>query len=326
MTRRQVLASSSAMLLRGQASSKPAPLPELLNAYEFEAAAQRKLDAATYEEIASSNRAPFDRITFRPRLMVDTIKLNLTLDLFGQSMFAPIVVGPAAEQKRFHPDAELAMARGAGAAKAVVVISSRSSLPIEQIAAQAKSTLWYQVFPEPEMIARARAAVKCGCKAVCLTVGASKEPGVNWDTIDRLRDAVGVPLLLKGIMSAGEAQTAITHGVKAIVVSSYNGRSYNAAAPSITVLPAIVDAVAGKVPVLVDGGFCRGSDVLKALALGAKAVLLGRSPLWALTAYGAEGVQRLLELLQTELARDMAMCGRLNLKAIDRSVIKLHRA
>jgi isopentenyl diphosphate isomerase/L-lactate dehydrogenase-like FMN-dependent dehydrogenase len=92
----------------------------------------------------------------------------------------------------------------------------------------------------------------------------------------------------------------------------------------IEVLPAIAEAVAGKAPILIDGSFRRGADILKALALGARAVMLGRPPLWALAAYGAAGVQTMLEMLQTELARDMAMCGRPNLKSLDPSLVKVH--
>lgn len=317
LTRRQALAPFQAVA---------APLPELVNAFEFEAAAQRKLPAAIYDEIAGGDRTAFDRITFRPRLMVNTTNLDLTLDLLGEKMFAPILVGPTSEQKRFHPEGEIAMVRGASASKAAMVVSSRSSVPIAEIAAQSKTALWYQVYPEPDMIARAQDAVKCGCKAVCLTLGISKEPPVEWSSIDRLRTAIGVPLLLKGIMSADDAQAAVKHGIPGIVISNYTGHAANATASPIEVLPAIVEAVAGKASILIDGGFRRGSDVLKALALGATAVLLGRPALWGLAAYGSEGVQRLLEMLQTELARDMAMCGKPTLKSIDRTVVKIHRA
>jgi 4-hydroxymandelate oxidase len=329
LTRRQALAGyaswlAASPLLRGE---HVPPLQELVNAFEFETEARRNIGAAKFEEIAGSDRAPFDRITFRPRMMVNTLKLDLTLDLFGDKMFAPILVGPSSEQKRFHADGELAMVRGASAAKAAMVVSCRSSLPIDQIAQQAKTSLWFQVYPEPDMITRAQQAVKCGCKAVCLTLGASsKDSAADWNTVDQLRKSIDVPLLLKGIMSAEEAQAAAKRGVQGIVVSNYSGRRANTAAATIDVLPGIVEAVSGKAAILVDGGFRRGSDVLKALALGAQAVMLGRPALWGLAAHGGEGVQRLLELLQTELARNMAMCGRLNLKSIDRTVVKLHTA
>jgi 4-hydroxymandelate oxidase len=239
--------------------------------------------------------------------------------LLGLKWFAPILVGPVSEQKRFFPDGELAMVRGASAAKAAVVVSSRASHPIDQIAAQSKTVLWYQVYPNPDMVSQAREAVKAGCQAVFLTLG-----GITWTEIDRLRSSIEVPLVLKGILRAEEATLAVQHGVQGIVVSSYAGREALGLASSIDVLPSIADAVGERLAVLVDGGFRRGSDVLKALALGARAVMLGRPPVWGLAAYGDKGVQRLLELLQTELARDMAMCGRVNLRSVDRTLVKVH--
>ena len=206
-----------------------------------------------------------------------------------------------------------------------MVVSCRSSVPVEQLAAQSKTTLWYQLYPHAEMLNQARDAVKAGCKAVLLTLGVASEGGVDWSAVDHLRQSVGVPLLLKGIMSPAEAKAAVRHGVQGIVVSNYAAHESSGMAAPIEVLPAIADAVAGAVPILVDGGFRRGSDVLKALALGARAVLIARPPVWALAAYGAEGVQRLLELLQTELARDMAMCGKPNLRSIDSSMLRIHR-
>ncbi|MGH7246708.1 MAG: alpha-hydroxy acid oxidase, partial [Pseudomonadota bacterium] len=131
---------------------------------------------------------------------------------------------------------------------------------------------------------------------------------------------------LKGIMSPDDARTAVERGVEGIVVSSYAGRSVSGLAAPMEMLAAIAGAVGGKAPILIDGGFRRGSDVLKAIALGARAVLVGRPSLWGLAAYGADGVQTIMELLQTELARDMAMCGCVDIKAIDRRVVKIHHS
>jgi isopentenyl diphosphate isomerase/L-lactate dehydrogenase-like FMN-dependent dehydrogenase len=283
--------------------------------------AQRSLSAAAFAEIAGSDRSALERITFRPRMMVNTTQLDLTTELFGQSLFAPILVGPTGEQKRFHPEGELASVRGASAAKTAMVISGHASYPTKEIAAQPATTLWYQVHPEPDADAQRRRideAVELGCKALCITIG-----GTDWSAIDRLRQGLRVPVVLKGIMSAEEARTAIGKGIDGIVVSSHGGQASGMAAP-IEVLPAIAAAVAGKAPILIDGSFRRGADILKALALGARAVMLGRPPLWALAAYGAAGVQTMLEMLQTELARDMAMCGKPNLKSLDPSVVKIH--
>ncbi|MEP6714561.1 MAG: alpha-hydroxy-acid oxidizing protein [Terriglobia bacterium] len=311
----------------GEPAGRITPLEELVNIPEFEETARRRLNSASFGLIAGSDRRAFERITLRPRMMVNTTKLDLTATLFGQPMFAPILVGPVSQQKRFHPEGELATARGAAAAKAIMVIADRPDDPVDKITAQAKGLVWYQVAPEPDVEAvrgRAREAVAAGCSAVCLTAG-----GWDWAAVDRFRQGLPAPLLLKGVMSPEEARAAIGHGVQGLVVSSYvsgsAGGSGGGYASSIEVLPGIVQAVAGKAPVLIDGSFRRGSDVLVALALGASAVMVARPAMWALAGYGADGVQHLVEMLQTELARDMAMCGKVNLKAIDGTLVRLHR-
>ncbi len=123
--------------------------------------AERRIGAHLFSEIAGTERRGLDRITLRPRMMVDTTKMDLSSTLFGQTMFMPILIGPAAEQKRFHPEGELAMVRGAAAAKAAVVIAGRSSVPIDQIAAAAKTPLWYQVYLEPRYRGSAHPRATC---------------------------------------------------------------------------------------------------------------------------------------------------------------------
>ena len=306
----------------GEPPGRIAPARELVNAFEFEAMARRSLSAATFAAIDGSERSALERITFRPRMMVNTTKLDLTTELFGQQLFAPILVGPISEQKRFHPEGEVATARGASEAKTAMVISERPSCSIHEIAAQSATTLWYQVYPGPDGDAqqkRVEEAVGAGCKALCITAG-----GGVWTLIDRLRRGVRIPVLLKGVMSPEEARLAMDKGLDGIVVSNYNGQNVSGMEAPIAALPAIVDAVAGKLPVLIDGSFRRGSDILKALAMGARAVMLGRPVMWALAPYGSIGVRAILEMLQTELARDMAMCGKPNLKSLDPSIVKIH--
>ncbi len=303
------------------------PREELINVFEVEAVAKRKLAPDVYAAIAGGDRAAFERITFRPRMMVNVVHLDLSVELFGEKLFTPILVGPMSEQRKIHPEGELAMARGASAGKAPMVVSGRASFPVDKIAAAAKTLLWFQVYPEPDMnaaIENAQRAVGAGCKAVCLTLGASKTP-LSWSEIDRLRGSVKVPLLLKGIMSAEEARTAVERGAQGIVVSNHGAAPTAGVASPIEVLPSIVDAVGGKAPVLIDGSFRRGTDVLKALAFGARAVLVGRPALWGLGAYGADGVQTVLQMLQSELARDMGLAGKPTIESIDRSLVKVHR-
>lgn len=341
LTRRQAfdsVASAFAGALpagaQGAAADRPvrlAPRAELLNTFEFEQQAKLKLPRAVFTAITGSDRQPFDRITLRPRVVVDCMDLNLTSELFGQTMFAPILVGPVARQREYHPEAELATVRGASAAKAVMVVSSWSSEPIDRIAAQAKTPLWYQVFLDAgvdDARARIQKAVDEGCKAICINpTTPTSSPGapapMDWAFIDAARKGLAVPVLVKGVMTIADAREAVKRDVGGIIVSNGSQTTAGAVSP-IDVLPRIVDAVAGKMPVLVDGGFRRGADILKALALGAKAVLVARPVMWGLAAYGADGVQSVVELLQTDLARMMAGCGKPSLRAIDRTVVKVH--
>jgi 4-hydroxymandelate oxidase len=139
----------------------------------------------------------------------------------------------------------------------------------------------------------------------------------SWKYVDQIRPFLKVPLLAKGILTAEDARLCIEHGMNGIIVSNHGGRSMDYGPSTLETLPEIVDAVQGRIPVLIDGGFRRGSDILKALALGAKAVCLGRTIRWGLGAYGAPGVQRVLEILQTELVLAMAATGRPTLDSID---------
>jgi len=320
--------------LIGEPSGRIAPRVDLVSVLEFENMAERKLASDVYTTIAGSDRSFFDRITFRPRMMVPTTHLDLTVSLFGEKMFAPVIAGPIERLQNYHPDGEVGMVRAASAAKAWMVVSGRSSLPVEQIAAESKTTLWYQVFPEEDLSAvrtKMDRAVKAGCKAICITVGAplSKamaRPALKWALIDQLRKGIGVPLVIKGIMTPEDAGAAVKRDIQGIVVSNYGRVSTPGMASSMELLPSIVDAVGGKASILIDGSFRRGSDIFKALAYGATAVLVGRPVAWGLAAYGPEGAQQVLEMLQTEVARDMAHCGRPSIKEIDRGVVKLHEA
>jgi isopentenyl diphosphate isomerase/L-lactate dehydrogenase-like FMN-dependent dehydrogenase len=329
--------------LIGEPPGRIAPRTDLVNVLEFENTAERKLAPPVYATIAGSDRSFFERITFRPRMMVPTTLLDLSLELFGEKMFAPVMAGPLARLQTYHPDGETGVARAASAAKAWMVVSSESSVPLEKIAAESTTVLWYQVFLDGNRSAvRAKMdqAIKAGCKAICITTGvpfrnaeagsgpaklaAMSRPSINWDVIDQMRKGIDVPVLIKGIMTPEEAEAAIKRGVQGIVVSNYGGLLTPGMVPPMEMLPSIADTVAGKVPVMVDGNFRRGSDIFKALAYGATAVMIGRPIAWGLAAYGPEGAQQVLEMLQTELARDMAHNGKPKLKDIDRTVVKLH--
>jgi 4-hydroxymandelate oxidase len=144
---------------------------------------------------------------------------------------------------------------------------------------------------------------------------------LDWKFVDQIRPQVKMPLLAKGVLTAEDARLCVEHGLDGVWVSNHGGRSLDYGPSTLEVLPEIVDAVAGRVPVLIDSGFRRGSDILKALALGAKAVCLGRVSRWGLAAYGATGAQRVLEILQAELVLAMKEVGRPTLAALDRTAV-----
>jgi 4-hydroxymandelate oxidase len=343
VTRRRALGSVGSIVAdtvagaqrpRAETAARLAPREQLVNVLEYGDQAKRVLGAAAYAMIAGGDRSAFDRITLRPRMMVPVLDLDLGVTLFGGALFAPILVAPIAQQTRFHPDGERATIRGAAAARAVTVVSSHSSIPIAELMTPRETATWYQVFANDAAAgAQARAAVAAGCTAICVAVGAPPAArGVrsaatagkaDWASLAALRRGVDVPVLAKGITTPEAAKRALTHDVHGLIVSSYGGPDHEAL---ILRLPAIVDSVEGKVPVLVDGGFRRGTDILKALAFGARAVLVGRPVMWGLAAYGADGVQGVVEMLQTELARYMAMCGKSTLAMLDRTVVRVHRA
>ena len=306
-----------------------APVLELVNVPEFESMAQLVLSPDRFTTISGGHRRSFNKITFRQRLMVYAMDLDLTTGLYGYDMFAPIIVGPVANQSSLHPDGELATARGAGAAKAVMVATGRSGHPIDQVVAASTAPVWFQAYAdERSLLDDTAEAIEAGCPVACVTVGVSSNGSphaIDWTVIEQLGQAVDVPVVVKGVMGVDAARAALDRGAQGIIVSNHGGLLPGESALPIDVLPAVSDALANQIPVLVDGSFRRGTDVLKGLALGATAVLVARPPMWGLAAYGAEGVQTVIEILQTELARNMAASGRPTIDMIDRDLVRLDR-
>jgi isopentenyl diphosphate isomerase/L-lactate dehydrogenase-like FMN-dependent dehydrogenase len=315
-----------------------------VNTLEYEEQARLALSPSLASLIADRrdgsgervDREAFDRITLRPRMLVPTLDLDLTVTLFGDRVPAPIIVGPIADQKRFHADAEAATVNGASVAKAPVIISSHSSISLADLVTASTTPLWYQVFAsDPAAAEQMRTAADAGCRAMCLTVGvrppvigSTAAPAiarVDWSAVGKLAAGSRVPVIVKGVMTPIEVNAALQQNVHGIIVSNY-GRVTTGGDTLVLQLPAIVEAAAGRVPVLVDGGLRRGTDILKALAFGAQAVVIGRPVMWGLAAYGAEGVQAVIEMLQTELARYMAMCGKPRIDMLTRDVLRVHAA
>jgi len=310
------------------------PRGDLVNVLEYEAQARQVLGAARLAPVSGSDRTVTDRITLRPRMNIPTRDLDLTSTLFGDEHFTPIIVGPIANQKRFHPEGEAAMARGASAAKAAMVVSSDASMPLAEIAQAATTPLYLQVYANSpkvkDVLAEASAAK---AKAVIVTINAGTSANgpappasakIDWAAVDAVVKGTSLPVIVKGITRPQDAKEAAARGAKGVVVSNYRGGNAAALTGTLLLVAPVVQAVGDQIPVLVDSSFRRGTDILKALGLGANGVLIGRPVMWGLAAYGADGVQGVVEMLQTELARYMGMCGRPTLAAVDSSLVRVH--
>ena len=307
------------------------------------------------EETLRDNRVAFERIWLRPRVLVDVSVIDTRTTVLGIPISMPVLVAPTAAQCLAHPDGECATAQAAGKAQTLMVASTDASRSLEDIAQAATGPLWFQLYmytPEnvEKLVRRAEAA---GYRALVVTVDAARwgpqervtradfslpphlheanfiedDPQVDnvfgtWETISWLRALTSLPILLKGILTAEDARLAVEHGAAGIVVSNHGGRQLDGVQATIDALPEVVAAVQGRCEVYLDGGIRRGTDVLKALALGARAVLVGRPVLWGLAANGAEGVYHVLELLRRELELAMALSGRPTLDSIDASLLR----
>jgi 4-hydroxymandelate oxidase len=306
------------------------------------------------------NREAYDAMRLRPRVLRDVTQVDLRVSLFGRALAFPILLAPTAYHRTIHPEGEVATARGAGAAGATWVVSSSTTTVIEEIAAAASAPLWFQLYLQPdrgfirELVQQMEQA---GCQALCLTVdqptlGARNRqtrarfalpPGVTapyrrdiaqgkgildprrtvatWKDVEWLRSIARVPVLLKGILTAEDAELAVQAGVQGLIVSNHGARILDTAPATITALPEVAARVRGRMPVLVDGGIRRGTDVLKALALGATAVLIGRPYCYGLAVGGAAGVARTVDILRTELEMAMQLTGRASIAELDPSVL-----
>jgi len=332
---------------------------------------------AETERTVSANRRAFDRVTLRPRVLVDVSSCDTGTELLGARLATPVGVAPTAYHRLVHPDGEIGTARGAGAAGALYVVSLFASHTVEDIAAEADGPLWMQLYwlRRREVLAGlVERAAAAGCRAVLLTVDVPRlgrrrrdarngfaigpgvraanldpaltasahradagrsalavhtaeavDPSVTWSDLAWLRKQSDLPLVLKGILTGQDAALAVEHGAEAIVVSNHGGRQLDGATATLDALAEVVDAVAGACPVLLDGGVRGGTDAFAALALGARAVLLGRPVLWGLAVGGAAGVADVLNLATDELAHTMALAGRPDLASVDRSAV-VHRA
>jgi isopentenyl diphosphate isomerase/L-lactate dehydrogenase-like FMN-dependent dehydrogenase len=354
---------------------------DALNLLDFEPAARKALPPAHFGYLATgvdgdvtlrANSEDYSKLHIKVSRLIDARKLDTRLKLFGSEYASPIFLSPVSSQGAFHSEAEIAVARAAGAKNFHMILSTVGNSSIADVSKAHGSPVWLQLYPTDDWnvtMALVRKAEQAGTQAIMLTVDrqggrntetlfklrrlddrtcvachaggftneVSRKPmfsgidvshvgnlygtGMTWDFVQKLRASTKMKVLLKGIMSADDARKAVKAGVDGILVSNHGGRAEESMQSTIGVLPEIVAAVGGKIPVLVDGGVRRGTDVYKALALGATAVGIGRPYCWGLAAFGQPGVDAVLAILQREFETIMRQVGATSLKQINASQV-----
>ncbi|MBL8215294.1 MAG: alpha-hydroxy-acid oxidizing protein [Bryobacterales bacterium] len=344
-----------------------------VNVHEFEEVAKKKLHKLAYDFIAGgvedemtleANRAAYKHWYLVPRVMTDVSTVDLSTEVFGIKLPAPILVAPTGGKNLVLPNAENIVARACAKTKTLFCTGAGAERAVEDF----DNVHWWSnttgQATKTAAVSYAKRIEDRGGKAITVTVdnqyqsnrdrnnrnrfdygymgtGVPKAgvnqpprnparaamwqphtPNLTWDYIDWVRGAVNLPVILKGVLAPEDAELAVSRGASGIVVSNHGGRQLDGVIATIDALPDVIQATGGKIPVLMDGGIRRGTDILKALGLGAKAVLVGRAPLWGLGAFGQPGVERVLELLAAELKLAMALAGKANLAQIDRKLVR----
>jgi isopentenyl diphosphate isomerase/L-lactate dehydrogenase-like FMN-dependent dehydrogenase len=303
------------------------------------------------------NRAAFGRLRLRPRMLVDATDCDTATTVQGTRIELPVLAAPVAYHGLAHPDGECATAAGVARAGTVMVASCNSNRTMEEIAGRTDAPRWLQLYLTTDQSGNeklVRRAEDAGYRALVLTVDRprfgnrerDKRNGFKlpqhlraanfdgdarrdmttvaistWETLEWLVGATTLPVLVKGVLTAEDAELAVEREVSGIVVSNHGGRQLDSVLSGIDALPEVVTAADGRCEVYCDGGIRRGTDVLKAIALGARAVLIGRPTVWGLAVSGADGVADVFALLHEELRLAMALAGKARLAEIDRTLV-----
>jgi isopentenyl diphosphate isomerase/L-lactate dehydrogenase-like FMN-dependent dehydrogenase len=282
------------------------------------------------------NRFGLDSLAFRPRVLVDVSKIDPSTTFLGHRLRIPVMLAPIGSLQAITPLGGVAVAKAAEEFGTINFVSSVTQPSLEEIASASRSPKIFQLYVQGDwkwienLLVRVK---KAGYSALCLTVDAAHyghrerqmmdrwlppsrrgsgyeyRAALTWETLDAIKGMAGLPFILKGVATAEDAAIAVEHGVDTIYVSNHGGRQLDQGRATIDMLPEIVRAVGGKAQILLDGGILRGSDVLKAVALGATAVAIGKLQGWGLAAAGQPGLMRVLELLESEITTSMGLLG-----------------
>jgi isopentenyl diphosphate isomerase/L-lactate dehydrogenase-like FMN-dependent dehydrogenase len=288
----------------------------------------------------------------RPHYLVGKDAPDLRTTLLGAQLSLPIITAPMGAHGLAHVSAEEGTAHGTGEAGTLMTVSTAANKPIEAIAVATRGPKWFQLYlhddrgPSRELLQRAKAA---GYTAVVFTIDAfapgssdeatrlgfsfppslplvnSKTPffkkSLSWDDVTFIQQTTDLPLIFKGVLTPDIAVQAIERGIAGIQVSNHGGRQLDGVPAALDALPGIVEAVQGRVPIIMDSGIRRGTDVFKAIALGANAVALGRPVLYGLALGGSAGVKSVYDRIRDELARTMTIAGTASVREIQKDFL-----
>ncbi|KAF9683731.1 hypothetical protein SADUNF_Sadunf04G0044800 [Salix dunnii] len=352
-------------------------MDQITNVMEYKEIARQKLPKMVYDYYASGaedqwtlkeNRNAFSRILFRPRILIDVSKIDMSTTVLGFKISMPIMIAPTAMQKMAHPEGEYATARAASAADTIMILSSWATSSVEEVASTGPGVRFFQLYVLKDrnvVVQLVRRAERAGFKAIALTVdtprlgrreadiknrftlpphltlknyegldlgklektdgsglasyaAAQTDQSLSWKDVKWLQTITSLPILVKGVLTAEDARLAVQNGAAGIIVSNHGARQLDYVPSTIVALEEVVKAAQGRVPVFLDGGVRRGTDVFKAMALGASGIFIGRPVVFSLAAEGEAGVRKVLQMLRDEFELTMALSGCRSLKEISR--------
>src|SRR6266581_4443934 len=339
-------------------SSKSVKSPRVVNIEDLRNLARRRLPKMVFDYLDGGadaevtlreNCRAFESVTFRPRQAVSVPACDLRTRVLGIDVSFPALLAPVGYSRLMHPGGEVAAARAAGAAGTAYILSTISGHRLEDVKAGSSGAVCYQLYllgdslfakipflpqilgrpgwlmdflldgglPQlPNVVIPGQGVMPLQDVSTSLARGA-----VTWEDLKWIRNCWPGPIVIKGVLTGDDARRAVDEGAVAVVVSNHGGRQLDGVPATLRVLPEIASAVNGQAEVLMDGGIRRGSDIVKAICLGARAVLIGRAYAYGLAAAGEAGVARALEILRADVERTLRLLGCPSIGGLDRSFV-----